>query len=61
FDFAREGFRFLDVLGPPGLGLFSWTADPTQAGSVQIRFLATAGTKTVKLKVKFTVVNGLIF
>ncbi|MCI0587287.1 MAG: hypothetical protein L0323_10650, partial [Planctomycetes bacterium] len=49
------------VLGPPGTAIFSWTADPTQAGKTQIRFLATAGTKTVKLKVKFTVVNGLIF
>ncbi|HKB15180.1 MAG TPA: hypothetical protein VKF62_03900, partial [Planctomycetota bacterium] len=49
------------VLTRPGIGLFSWTADPTQAGKATIAFLATSGTKTVKLKVKFTVVNGLIF
>ncbi len=49
------------VLGPPGTAVFSWTADPAQAGKAEIRFLATTGTKTVKLKIKFTVVNGLIF
>ncbi|HKB16382.1 MAG TPA: putative Ig domain-containing protein, partial [Planctomycetota bacterium] len=45
----------------PVLGLFAWTAIPTQAGKTDIRFLATTALKTVKLKVSFTVVNGLIF
>ncbi|MGH7151209.1 MAG: putative Ig domain-containing protein, partial [Planctomycetota bacterium] len=44
-----------------GTGFFTWAADPTQAGKTTIGFLATAGTKTVKLKLKITVVNGLIF
>jgi putative Ig domain-containing protein len=45
----------------PGTGFFTWVADPAQAGKTKIKFLATAGTKTVNLKVEFTVVNGLIF
>ncbi len=49
------------ALFDPGTGFLTWTADPTQAGKTQIRFLATTATKTVKMTVKFTVVNGLIF
>ncbi|HKB16120.1 MAG TPA: putative Ig domain-containing protein, partial [Planctomycetota bacterium] len=45
----------------PGTGFLTWVAAPEQAGKTRIRFLATAGTRTVKLKVELTVVNGLIF
>ncbi len=49
------------ALFDPGTGILLWSPDPTQAGKTQIRFLAATATKTVKMTVKFTVVNGLIF